>query len=73
MGLLLGGVYHAYARLPNQDAFLIRKNQKGLLLVLCDGLGSKKDSQIGAKKMCESVEKALNAIDIQGCNLGVIE
>ncbi|WP_258221706.1 hypothetical protein [Helicobacter pylori] len=43
------------------------------MLVLCDGLGSKKDSQIGAKKMCESVEKALNAIDIQGCNLGVIE
>ncbi len=39
------------------------------MLVLCDGLGSKKDSQTGAKKLCESVEKALNAIDIQGCNL----
>ncbi|MGL2832967.1 protein phosphatase 2C domain-containing protein [Helicobacter pylori] len=48
-GASIMGVYHAYARLPNQDAFLIRKNQKGLLLVLCDGLGSKKDSQTGAK------------------------
>ncbi len=48
-GTSIRGTYHAYARLPNQDAFLIRKNQKGLLLVLCDGLGSKKDSQIGAK------------------------
>ncbi len=71
-GASIRGVYHAYARLPNQDAFLIRKNQKGLLLVLCDGLGSKKDSQIGAKKLCESVEKALNAIDIQGCNLALL-
>ncbi|WRF64499.1 protein phosphatase 2C domain-containing protein [Helicobacter pylori] len=53
-GASVRGVYHAYARLPNQDAFLIRKNQKGLLLVLCDGLGSK------------------NAIDIQGCNLALL-
>ncbi|MFA4744483.1 protein phosphatase 2C domain-containing protein [Helicobacter pylori] len=68
-GASIRGTYHAYARLPNQDAFLIRKNQKGLLLVLCDGLGSKKDSQTGAKKLCESVEKSLNAIDIQGCDL----
>ncbi|MFP6130693.1 protein phosphatase 2C domain-containing protein [Helicobacter pylori] len=63
-GASVRGVYHAYARLPNQ--------QKGLLLVLCDGLGSKKDSQIGAKKLCESVEKALNTIDIQGCNLALL-
>lgn len=48
-GASIRGTYHVHARLPNQDAFLIRKNQKGLLLVLCDGLGSKKDSQIGAK------------------------
>lgn len=25
-GASVRGVYHAYARLPNQDAFLIRKN-----------------------------------------------
>lgn len=68
-GASIRGVYHAYAKLPNQDAFLIRKNQKGLLLVLCDGLGSKKDSQVGAKRLCESVEKALNVINIQDCNL----
>ncbi len=48
-GTSIKGTCHAYAKLPNQDAFLIRENQKGLLLVLCDGLGSKKDSQIGAK------------------------
>ncbi len=70
-GASVRGVYHAYARLPNQDAFLIRENQKGLLLVLCDGLGSKKDSQIGAKIVRER-RKALNAIDIQGCNLALL-
>ncbi len=70
-GASIRGTYHAYARLPNQDAFLIRKNQKGLLLVLCDGLGSKKDSQIGAKIVRER-RKALNAIDIQGCNLALL-
>ncbi len=48
-GASIRGTHHARVRLPNQDAFLIRKNQKGLLLVLCDGLGSKKDSQTGAK------------------------
>ncbi len=68
-GTSIKGTYHAYAKLPNQDAFLIRKNQKGLLLVLCDGLGSKKDSQVGAKRLCESVEKALSVVDIQDCNL----
>ncbi|GAA7614978.1 hypothetical protein HpMMM21_21660 [Helicobacter pylori] len=48
-GASIRGTYHAYARLPNQDAFLIRKNQKGLLLVLCDGLGSKKIHKLGLK------------------------
>ncbi len=28
-----------------------------------------KDSQVGAKRLCESVEKALNVINIQDCNL----
>nr|WP_120866030.1 protein phosphatase 2C domain-containing protein [Helicobacter pylori] len=46
-GASIRGTYHAYARLPNQDAFLIRKNQKGLLLVLCDGLGSKRFTNWG--------------------------
>ncbi len=48
-GASVRGVYHAYARLPNQDAFLIRENQKGLLLVLRDGLGSKKIHKLGLK------------------------
>ncbi|WP_104748155.1 protein phosphatase 2C domain-containing protein [Helicobacter cetorum] len=72
-GTSIKGIYHVYANLPNQDAFLIRKNQKGLLLVLCDGLGSKKDSLVGAKKLCESVEKALNIIDIRNCNLELLD
>ncbi len=58
-GASVRGTYHVHARLPNQDAFLIRKNQKGLLLVLCDGLGSKKDSQIGAKKIVRERRKSL--------------
>ncbi len=48
-GASIRGVYHAYARLPNQDAFLIRKNQKGVIACFVRWLGSKKDSQIEAK------------------------
>ena len=54
--MLLGGVsvkgsYHQI----NQDFFIAQKIDNGFVVVLSDGLGSKKISQIGSKAICESV------------------
>lgn len=54
-GISIKGSSHKKKGLPNQDAFLIKKLEKGLVAVVADGLGSKKHSNVGSKKACEAV------------------
>ena len=54
--MLLGGVsilgtYHEY----NQDSFLSCCYERGYVLAVSDGLGSKDRSQIGSRALCDSV------------------
>lgn len=53
-GISIQGSYHDH----NQDSFKYKKLDKGFVVALSDGLGSKKNSKIGSSSICES------AIDI---------
>lgn len=50
-GISVKGSYHDI----NQDAFQIKKLDKGFVVAVSDGLGSKSHSQLGASALCSSV------------------
>ena len=50
-GISFKGDYHDI----NQDCFLAREYKDGYILVVSDGMGSKKMSQYGSKAVCEAV------------------
>jgi serine/threonine protein phosphatase PrpC len=49
------GPGHSIDGSPNQDAYLTRKLGRGFLLVVCDGMGSKRLSHIGSAMACQAV------------------
>ena len=52
------GQSHIATKTPNQDAVKIRKTQYGITLVVADGVGSHKYSQIGSRTIVKSVTDA---------------
>ena len=50
-GVSLKGNYHDI----NQDFFITKEYDDGYILVVSDGMGSKKMSQLGSKAICEAV------------------
>lgn len=50
-GISVKGSYHD----TNQDSFRVEKIREGFVVVLSDGLGSKRNSQYGSKAICDSV------------------
>lgn len=58
-GVSLIGNYHNI----NQDNFIAKKFNKGYVVIVSDGLGSKKYSQYGSKKICKIIYNILNSID----------
>lgn len=55
-GISLQGSYHNL----NQDFFISRAYRNGWIIVVADGMGSKKMSQHGSKAICESVYEVIN-------------
>lgn len=53
------GPGHERAKLPNQDSFLVKNFGCYSLLVISDGMGSKKHADVGSKAACLAVYKAL--------------
>ncbi len=53
------GKAHLDDALPNQDAFLIKKMSYGTIIVMADGMGSKKKADIGSKMICRAVCEAV--------------
>lgn len=53
------GKAHIKLKKPNQDSYLIINRDEYTLAVVCDGLGSKKYSQIGSKKLCIVIKKQI--------------
>ncbi len=54
-GASLIGPMHIKNNIPNQDSFLIKKKFWGNILVVSDGLGSKKHSDVGSKAICNAI------------------
>ena len=54
------GKAHIKLKKQNQDSYLIANKDEYTLAVVCDGLGSKKYSQIGSKKLCKVIKKQIN-------------
>jgi hypothetical protein len=57
-GASVRGPLHKRNRELNQDAWLRSSGVFGSLIVVCDGLGSKSKSRLGAKAACHAVHEA---------------
>ena len=57
------GPYHIKNGIPNQDSFLFKKFNWGVVGVVCDGLGSKRYSHIGSKQLCQAVVQSVKIFD----------
>lgn len=53
------GPGHIRANLPNQDSFLVKNFGSYSLLVISDGMGSKKHADVGSHAACLAVYRAL--------------
>lgn len=53
------GMLHEDGNIPNQDAYSVKKYKFGTILVVSDGLGSKKHSDIGSKAVGKAINKAV--------------
>lgn len=62
------GAMHERYKLPNQDAYLVKRMKCGTLLVVSDGMGSHPHSEIGAQAVCRSVSKAVQIWLEKGCH-----
>lgn len=58
-GATITGQSHLEIGQKNQDNFSITKYNFGLVMVVADGLGSKKYSDIGSRQVCKSVGEAV--------------
>lgn len=53
------GMLHDTGNIPNQDAYSVKRYKFGTILVVSDGLGSKKHSEYGSKAVGRAVDKAV--------------
>lgn len=53
------GMLHESGNIPNQDAYSVKRYKFGTMLVVSDGLGSKKHSDFGSRAVGKSVDKAV--------------
>lgn len=53
------GSLHEKENIPNQDSYSVRKYKFGTILVVSDGLGSKKHSDLGSRSVGKAVDKAV--------------
>lgn len=58
-GTSVRGPLHRLERRPNQDAWLHARGSFGVLVVVCDGLGSKPNARIGSRSACLAVKEAV--------------
>lgn len=56
-GSKLRGKLHKKNHMPNQDNYLVYNSKRFTLAVVCDGMGSKKHSRVGSKRLCKIIKK----------------
>jgi len=59
------GPLHTKVNIPNQDAFIVKKFNWGIVGVVCDGLGSKKYSHIGSKALTKAIIEVSKIFDFK--------
>jgi serine/threonine protein phosphatase PrpC len=64
-GVSIAGPAHAESNLPSQDALGIYGWRNGKLAIVCDGMGSKPLSRLGARVAVQSVRRTLKTTDIK--------
>lgn len=57
------GPRHILENLPNQDSSSIKVLPVGLVIVVCDGMGSRLKADVGSKLACRAVIKILAKLD----------
>jgi serine/threonine protein phosphatase PrpC len=60
-GISTRGPKHIYLKEPNQDAWSGRTARSYSLIVVCDGLGSRRESKKGARAACKAVQEAVRS------------
>lgn len=60
-------------KILNQDYFLTRRYKNTLILICCDGLGSKRFSNLGSKLLASSAALILKRIALNKNNLNIFE
>ena len=58
------GALHESEGLPNQDAWSSARGTFGVVLIACDGLGSRAISHIGARAACRAVRTAVKEVHV---------
>lgn len=58
-GASVRGPLHRREGTPNEDAWLRAEGRFGLLVVVCDGMGSKPNARAGAQAACAAVKEAV--------------
>ncbi len=59
----VSGPGHVREGLPNQDYVITRSLKGQWLLVVCDGMGSRSESQIGSRAAAKAAVKAIKSLD----------
>jgi len=57
------GPLHIKNNIPNQDSFIVKEYNWGIVGVVCDGLGSKKYSHIGSNALVKSIVQVSEVFD----------
>lgn len=60
-GASVRGPLHCQENKPREDAWLAASGRYGYVLVVCDGLGSRSNSRVGAEAACRAVRDAIRA------------
>jgi hypothetical protein len=58
-GASVRGPLHRKESRPNEDAWLHTQGRYGLLVVVCDGMGSRPQSRVGARAACVAAREAV--------------
>ena len=65
-GSKLRGKLHIKNHMPNQDNYLVYNSKSFTLAVVCDGMGSKKHSRVGSKRLCKIIKKQVKKSLVTG-------
>jgi serine/threonine protein phosphatase PrpC len=67
------GPSHIKNNTPNQDSYIVKKYNWGIVGIVCDGLGSKEYSHIGSNALTKAILKASRIFDFDNKDIKLFE